>query len=33
MSTADTFEIIHALREVDAGAKVQDIVRRLGVSG
>jgi putative transposase len=25
-------QIIHALREVDAGAKVQDIVRRLGVS-
>ena len=25
-------QIIHALREVDAGAKVQDIVRRLGVT-
>jgi len=25
-------QIIHALREVDAGVKVQDIVRRLGVS-
>jgi len=25
-------QIIHALREVDAGAKVQDIVRRLGVN-
>ena len=25
-------QIIHALREVDAGARVQDIVRRLGVS-
>ena len=25
-------QIIHALREVDAGAKVQDVVRRLGVS-
>jgi putative transposase len=25
-------QIIHALREVDAGAKVQDVVRRLGVT-
>jgi putative transposase len=25
-------QIIHALREVDAGARVQDTVRRLGVS-
>ena len=25
-------QIIHALREVDAGAKVQDVTRRLGVT-
>jgi len=25
-------QIIHALREVDAGVKVQEVVRRLGVS-